>query len=146
MGKVSLSENHKRSIFTLFLSMEDKVSEIEFLLERQKAGKSDFKYLYDLNREEIELLKNRLPVLREKIAKAILCLGIHDKRVNLSASWSIRTSLDYLLLLLEDAAPERLKNYGEISRDTANEVSIILTEISSFIQETINQLKKTKKH
>jgi len=72
MGKVSLSENHKRSIFTLFLSMEDKVSEIEFLLERQKAGKSDFKYLYDLNREETELLKNRLPVLREKIAKAIL--------------------------------------------------------------------------
>jgi hypothetical protein len=124
--------------------MEDKVSEIEFLLERQKAEKSDFKYLYDLNREETKLLKNRLLVLREKIAKAIMCLGIHDKSLNLSASWSIRTSLDYLLLLLEDATPERLKSYGEMSKDTVNEINIILMEISSFIQETINQLKKIK--
>lgn len=133
--KVSIPDNHKRSLSVVAHNIENSINDIENLLTTDQQNKLTEKLIRNVNEKEREDILKLAKIVREKNEKMFSELGLHT---NFSYEDRIvRSRIGHIWTLLEDSTPESLKGYGELTKEQGD---LIRMHVNSLL-ETVNKLQ-----
>ena len=129
-----LSKTHKRILSSLLFVLEQKVENIEHILNQNPENASYF-IEQDLPKDEAKRLLNHCEALKVKIDEVSRHFGIKKRSIN--QYQYIQTIQSQMWELIADAFSNNLKGFGDQLRKDAKMVDPYIKELS----DTIDQLK-----
>lgn len=133
---------HRRSIGIAFHHIDERLSQIEAILN-SIGGKSPFSsYAFDVGPMERNAIVGYANRLRERMWAAVQRLEISPETHRTSAAWVIATTLIDVSITLAEIEPRRLIGYGELDEDSATVLSGILGDLNRLVNSLDAYLKR----
>jgi GTP-binding protein EngB required for normal cell division len=127
-----LSENHRRALGVAFAHVDGLLSEIE---TSTSSSCSPFaKLVPDLTPVQAQVLGDYVAQLRAKMVAALEALNIPVPPPSVRASWSIRTSLTFAEVALDDIRPAALRGFGVIEPETAELIERLEADLARTLR------------
>lgn len=127
---------HRQSIGVAFHHIDERLSQIEAILNAV-GGKSPFsRYAFDVGPMERNAVIGYIQRLRERMWAAVERLEIPPENHKVSAAWVICTTLIDVSIALCEIEPQRMIGYGAIDEESA----IVLSGILSDLNRLVNSL------
>lgn len=131
-AKVSIPDNHKRSLSVTARHIESSIDDIEELLNGRRHDSVTEKVIMNLNQEKREKILELTKIIREKNQ-----IMFKDLELNGNVFYEdriVRSRVSHIWTLLCDSTAEALRGYGEV---TPEQREMINKHVNSLL-ETIN--------
>ncbi len=130
--KVSIPDNHKRSLSVTARHIESSIDDIEELLNNRRKDSVTEKVIMNLSQEKRDKILELTKVIREKNQ-----IMFKDLQLNGNVFYEdriVRSRVSHIWTLLCDSTAEALKGYGDV---TPEQREMINKHVNSLL-ETIN--------
>ncbi len=133
--KVSIPDNHKRSLSVTARHIESSIDDIEELLNNRRHDSVTEKVIMNLDQEKRDKILELTKIIREKNR-----LMFKDLELNGNVFYEdriVRSRVSHIWTLLCDSTAEALKGYGDV---TPEQREMINKHVNSLL-ETINVIQ-----
>lgn len=133
--KVSIPDNHKRSLSVTARHIESSIDDIEELLNNRRHDSVTEKVIMNLDQEKRDKILELTKIVREKNR-----LMFKDLELNGNVFYEdriVRSRVSHIWTLLCDSTAEALKGYGDV---TPEQREMINKHVNSLL-ETINVIQ-----
>ncbi len=131
-GTVKLPKNHLRSVSVSMYLIEKSVDELQEIIQKGKNGNT-YQVVNDLDEKELENDIKIISKVKEKIAEMS---GKYSLRKDVTYMSRIRNSKKSKMWeILCDTNSKRLKGFGELPEDMAEEVDADINAIIELVEK-----------
>lgn len=138
----ALDERRKRLLLMTFRHLDKMLSEID----RRAEGKGSSSPLSDryteLDPEKKEAIQRYAARLRETMCRILEEKGIPIDVPSFETIHSIHTSLIFMDISAEEIRPKYMRGYGELTREAADELDAVATELQGLLKQMQAVLKR----
>jgi len=128
-----LNEAQRRHLLASFQYADKLLSEIEAVLTAAHSKSAFPKYRLDLTAAQARVVADYIARLRAQMLRALRSLGIEPPEPQLGALHSIRVTLGFVDIALEECRPKRMKGYGVLPAERWAELDGIVDELQSLL-------------
>lgn len=137
-----MNASQRRSIGIAFHHIDERLSQIEAILNSIGAKSPFSSYSFDVGPMEREAIVGYANRLRERMWAAVERLEIPPETHRTSAAWVIATTLIDVSITLAEIEPRRLLGYGELDDESATVLSGILSDLDRLVNSMDAYLKR----
>ncbi len=131
----ALSELHKRHVLIRLQHADEQLSQIEQILNAA-ASRSPFpKYTVDVTSAQSRVVLDYIARIRAQMLRAVEALGIAAPAPRFGANHSMRVTLSFLRVSLEEIAPQYLRGYGAVPEPFLPVLDGLSTELEGLVMQ-----------
>lgn len=130
----SLNEAQRRRLLSSARYIDQLLSEIESILNSADSKCLFPKYRLDVTPAQAKLIRNSIARLRELLARALDKLGVIHQGPPFDALRSIRITLGFVQVAVEEMAPKYLRGYGSLPQSTVSQLQGVCTELEGLLK------------
>jgi len=134
MQQIKLTRTHQRILANLLFVLEQKVENIEQIINRN-PNHASYTIAKDLDKSDIYRLLDSCAKLKEKISRMYSDIDLKKRTVD--QYQYVNTIQSQMWELVSDAFSDKLKGYGEKLKSDAKNIDPYIDELS----EIVNQLR-----
>jgi len=128
-----LNESHRRRLLASAQYADKLLGEIEEIL-RSSDSKSPFlKYRPDITLHQARLIRSYAARFREHLARVLEAAGVERPGPQFSALHSVRVTLSFVRIAVQEMAPRYLRGYGALSEEMEAELRGLSAELEAVI-------------
>lgn len=137
----ALDERRQRKLLQTFLHLEEGLSEVERLAEREGPFSSLSRHHGELDPETREAILQHVAHVRETMGRILEQKGIAVDVRTVHTAHAIHTHLSFMNLSAEELRPRYMRGYGELTEAAAEELEGIATELQALFRQMQGLLK-----
>jgi len=128
-----LNEAQQRRLLANAKHADALLSEIEAALGGPDSQPAFPKYRPDASLHQARLIRSYLARFRSHLIRGLTAAGVEYERPQLGALHSVRVTLTFVRIALQEMAPERLRGYGDLPQQTAAELRGLCAELEGLV-------------
>ena len=132
-GVQALNEAQQRHLLAGLQYVDKLLSEIESVLTTAHSKSAFPKYRPDLTPVQARVVSDYIARLRAQMLRALRSLGIEPPEPQLGALHSIRVTLGFADIALEECRAKRMKGYGAMPADRVAELEGMVDELQTLV-------------
>jgi GTP-binding protein EngB required for normal cell division len=129
-----LNEAQQRRILANAQYADKLLSDIEAILTASESKALFPKYTADLTPPQIKLVRDSAGRFRDQLARALEGLAIKPPGAKFGANHSIRVTLTFVRIAVQEMAPPFLRGYGEVRAEVAPQLQGVCSELEGLIE------------
>jgi GTP-binding protein EngB required for normal cell division len=129
-----LNEAQRRRLSSNAQYADKLLSDVEAILAAAESKSIFPKYLPDLSPPQANLIRSYIARFRDQLARAMDGLDIAPGRAALSSLHSIRVTLAFVRIAVQEMAPHYLRGYGELSESLAPQLQGLCVELEGLLE------------
>jgi len=129
-----LNEAQRRRLFSNARYADKLLSDIEGIVSASESKSIFPKYVADLSPAQAKLIRSYLARFRDQLARAMDGLGIVSDGPALGALHSIRVTLTFVRIAVEEMAPHYLRGYGEAPASVTPQLQGLCAELEGLLE------------
>ncbi len=127
------NESHRRRLLANAQYADKLISDIEEILSASESKSPFPKYRPDVSLHQARLIRGQLARFRDHLGRVLSAVGIQHGGAQFGSIHSIRVTLTFVRIAVQEMAPEYLRGYGDLSEDAASELRGLCTELEGLI-------------
>lgn len=128
-----LNESHRRRLLANAQYADKLVSDIEEILSASESKSPFLKYRPDVSLHQARLIRGHVSRFRDHLGRVLSAVGIEHDGARFGSLHSIRVTLTFVRIAVQEMAPEHLRGYGELSDGAASELRGLCAELEGLI-------------
>jgi hypothetical protein len=134
------NESHRRRLLANAQYADKLVSGIEAIL-RASESKSPFpKYRPDVSLHQARLIRSQISRFCDHLGRVLTAVGIEHDSARFGSLHSIRVTLKFVRIAIQEMDPEYLRGYGNLPEGAASELRGICIELEGLIDNLEHNL------
>jgi GTP-binding protein EngB required for normal cell division len=129
-----LNEAQRRRLFSNAQYADKLLSEVEAILGAAESQSIFPKYVADLSPPQAKLIRSYIARFRNQLARAMDGLGIVPGRPALGSVHSIRVTLTFVRVAVQEMAPPYLRGYGELAESVTPQLQGLCAELEGLLE------------
>jgi GTP-binding protein EngB required for normal cell division len=129
-----LNEAQRRRLFSNAQYADKLLSDIEAILSASESKSIFPKYVADLSPPQAKLIRSYIARFRNQLARALDGLGIIPPGPDFGSLHSIRVTLTFVRVAVQEMAPHYLRGYGELSEGVAPQLQGLCAELEGLLE------------
>jgi GTP-binding protein EngB required for normal cell division len=129
-----LNEAQRRRLFSHAQYADKLLSEIEAILSASESKSIFPKYVADLSPPQVQLVRSYIARFRVQLARAMDGLGIVSESPALGALHSIRVTLTFVRIAVQEMAPHYLRGYGPLPESVTPQLDGLCAELEGLLE------------
>jgi GTP-binding protein EngB required for normal cell division len=129
-----LNEAQRRRLFSNAQYADKLLSEIEAILNASESKSIFPKYVADLSPPQAKLIRSYIARFRNQLARAMDGLGLTAERPALGSLHSIRVTLTFVRIAVQEMAPHYLRGYGEVAASIGPQLQGLCAELEGLLE------------
>ena len=126
------NESRRRRILANAEYADKLLSDIEAVLNASESKSPFPKYRPDVPLHQARLIRNVTARLREQLGRALAAVGVEKSGPRFSSLHSVRVTLAFVRIALQEMSPEHLRGYGELSGKAASVLRGVVAELEGL--------------
>ena len=135
-----LNEAQRRRILSNARHADKLLSEIEAILTSFESKSIFPRYLADVSPPQAKLIRSYAGRFRSQLARGLDTLGIAHEGATLGSLHSIRVTLAFLRVAIQEMAPHYLRGYGPLPEKVMPQLQGLCTELEGLLERLGNAL------
>ncbi|MGQ9632952.1 MAG: dynamin family protein [Bryobacteraceae bacterium] len=131
----SLNESHRRRLLASAQYADKLLGEIEEILKSSDSKSPFLKYRPDLTLHQARLIRSYAARFREHLARVLEAAGVERPGPKFSALHSVRVTLSFVRIAVQEMTPQYLRGYGPLSEQMEVELRGLSAELEAVITE-----------
>ena len=131
--KGDLNESHRRRLLANAQYADKLLSDVEEILNASESKSPFPKYRPDVSLHQTRLIRGHISRFRDHLSRVLSAVGIKGGGARFGSLHSIRVTLTFVRIAVEEMAPEHLRGYGDLSDGTASELRGLCVELEGLI-------------
>ncbi len=127
------NESHRRRLLANAQYADKLISDIEGILSASESKSPFPKYRPDVSLHQARLIRGQLSRFRDHLGRVLSSVGIQHGGAQFGSLHSIRVTLTFIRIAVQEMAPEHLRGYGDLSDDATSELRGLCTELEGLI-------------
>jgi GTP-binding protein EngB required for normal cell division len=127
------NESHRRRLLANAQYADKLISEIEDILSASESKSPFPKFRPDVPLQQARLIRGQLSRFRDHLARVLASVGIQHPGAQFSSLHSIRVTLTFIRIAVQEMAPEHLRGYGDLTAEATSELRGLCTELEGLI-------------
>ena len=128
-----LNESHRRRLLANAQYADKLLSDVEGILNASESKSPFPKYRPDVSLHQMRVIRSQISRFRDHLGRALSAVGIEHGGAQFGSLHSIRVTLAFVRIAVQEMAPEYLHGYGELSDGAALELRGLSTELEGLI-------------
>ncbi len=128
-----LNESHRRRLLANAQYADKLLSNVEEILNASESKSPFPKYRPDLSLHQARLIRGHIARFRDHLRRVLSAVGIEEDEARFGSLHSIRVTLTFVRIAIEEMAPEHLRGYGDLSDGAAAELRGLCSELEGLI-------------
>ncbi len=129
-----LNESQRRRLSSNAQYADKLLSDIEAILSASESKSIFPKYVADLSPPQAQLIRGYIARFRNQLARALDGLGIIAGRPALGSLHSIRVTLAFVRIAVQEMGPHYLRGYGELAESVALQLQGLCAELEGLLE------------
>jgi GTP-binding protein EngB required for normal cell division len=129
-----LNEGQRRRLFSNAQYADKLLSDIEAILNASESKSIFPKYAADLSPAQAKLIRSYIARFRNQLARAMDGLSIVSETPALGSLHSIRVTLTFVRVAVQEMAPHYLRGYGELAESVAPQLQGLCAELEGLLE------------
>jgi GTP-binding protein EngB required for normal cell division len=129
-----LNEAQQRRLLSSAKYADRLLSDVEAILSASESKTIFPKYRSDLSPSQAKLIRNSLARFRDQLARVMDGLGIVHGGPAFDSLNSIRVTLGFVQVAVQEMAPQYLRGYGELPENVAPQLQGLCAELEGLLQ------------
>jgi GTP-binding protein EngB required for normal cell division len=129
-----LNEGQRRRLFSNAQYADKLLSDIEAILNASESKSIFPKYAADLSPPQAKLIRSYIARFRNQLARAMDGLSIVSETPALGSLHSIRVTLTFVRVAVQEMAPHYLRGYGELAESVAPQLQGLCAELEGLLE------------
>src|ERR1035441_1242420 len=129
-----LNEAQRRRIFSNAQYADKLLSDVEAILSASESKSIFPKYVADLSPPQVKLIRSYIARFRNQLARAMDGLGIVPEGPALGSLHSIRVTLTFVRIAVQEMAPHYLRGYGEVPGSVTPQLQGLCAELEGLLE------------
>lgn len=134
-GPQALNEGQRRHLLANLQYADKLLAEIEGILAAAQSRSAFPKYRLDVTPAQARVVADYIARLRSQMLRALRNLGAEPPEPQLAALHSIRVTLGFVDIALEECRPKRMKGYGALPADRLAELDGMVDELQNLVEQ-----------
>jgi len=139
----ALDERRKRSLLLKLRHLDELLFEVDRLAEGKGSSSPLSDRYTELDKEKEEAIQRYTALLRETMRRILEEKEIRIEAPPVDVIWSIHTSLNFMDMSAEEIRPKYMRGYGELTREAADELDAVATELQELLKQMQAVLRKS---
>jgi hypothetical protein len=131
----ALDERRKRSLLLKLRHLDELLFEVDRLAEGKGSSSPLSDRYTELEPEKKEAVQRYIVRLRETMCRILEEKGISIDAPSFDITHSIHTYLNFMDMSAEEIRPKYMRGYGELTREAADELDAVATELQRLIKQ-----------
>jgi GTP-binding protein EngB required for normal cell division len=128
-----LNESHRRRLLANAQYADKLLSDVEEILSASESKSPFPKYRPDVSLHQARLIRGHIARFRDHLSRVLSAVGIAGDGPRFGSLHSIRVTLTFVRITVQEMAPEYLRGYGDLSDGTAAELRGLCVELEGLI-------------
>ena len=128
-----LNESHRRRLLANAQYADKLLSDLEEILNASESKSPFPKYRPDVSLHQTRLIRGHISRFRDHLSRVLSAIGLEHDGARFGSLHSIRVTLTFVRIAVQEMAPEHLRGYGELSDGAASELRGMCTELEGLI-------------
>ncbi|MCL6545439.1 MAG: dynamin family protein [Bryobacteraceae bacterium] len=128
-----LNESHRRRLLASAQYADKLLGEIEEILKSSDSKSPFLKYRPDITLHQARLIRSYAARFREHLARVLEAAGVERPGPQFSALHSVRVTLSFVRIAVQEMAPRYLRGYGALSEQMEAELRGLSAELEAVI-------------
>jgi hypothetical protein len=128
-----LNESHRRRLLANAQYADKLLSDVEEILNASESKSPFPKYRPDVSLHQARLIRGHISRFRDHLSRVLSAVGIEGGGARFGSLHSIRVTLTFVRIAVEEMAPEHLRGYGDLSDGAASELRGLCVELEGLI-------------
>lgn len=128
-----LNESHRRRLLANAQYADKLLSDIEQILSASESKSPFPKYRPDLSLYQARLVRGQISHFRDHLSRVLHVVGILHEGPQFGSLHSIRVTLTFVRIAVQEMDPAYLRGYGDLSENAASELRGLCTELEGLI-------------
>lgn len=129
-----LNEAQRRRLFSHAQYADKLLSDIEAILNAAESKSIFPKFLPDISGPQAKLIRSYIARFRDQLARVMDGLGIVADRPALGSLHSIRVTLAFVRVAVQEMAPQYLRGYGELAQSVEPQLQGLTAELEGLLE------------
>jgi GTP-binding protein EngB required for normal cell division len=129
-----LNEAQRRRLFSSAQYADKLLSDIEAILNASESKSIFPKYIADLSLPQVKLIRSYIARFRNQLGRAIDGLCIVPPRTAMGSLHSIRVTLTFVRIAVQEMAPHHLRGYGEVAESVTPQLQGLCAELEGLLE------------
>jgi len=129
-----LNEAQRRRLSSNAQYADKLLSDIEAILGVSESKSIFPKYVADLSPSQAKLIRSYIARFRNQLARAMDGLGIVPGGATLGSLHSIRVTLTFVRIAVQEMAPHYLRGYGEVAESVTPQLQGLCAELEGLLE------------
>ncbi len=130
----SLNEAQRRRLLSSARYADQLLTEIESILNSAGSKCLFPKYRPDVTPAQAKLIRNSIARFREQLSRALDSLGVVHEGPPFEALRSIRITLGFVQVAVEEMAPQYLRGYGSLPQGAVSQLQGVCAELEGLLK------------
>jgi len=139
----ALDERRKRSLLLKLRHLDELLFEVDRLAEGKGSSSPLSDRYTELDKEKEEAIQRYTALLRETMRRILEEKEIRIEAPPVDVIWSIHISLNFMDMSAEEIRPKYMRGYGELTREAADELDAVATELQELLKQMQAVLRKS---
>jgi len=139
----ALDERRKKALLLKFKHLDEMLSQVDRLAEGKGSSSPLSDRYTELDKEKEEAIQRYTALLRETMRRILEEKEIRIEAPPVDVIWSIHTSLNFMDMSAEEIRPKYMRGYGELTREAADELDAVATELQELLKQMQAVLRKS---
>jgi GTP-binding protein EngB required for normal cell division len=135
-----LNEAQRRRLFSHAQYADKLLSDIEAILNAAESKSIFPKFLPDISGAQAKLIRGYIARFRDQLARVMDGLGIAADRPALGSLHSIRVTLTFVRVAVQEMAPHYLRGFGELSESVEPQLQGLCAELEGLLERLAGAL------
>ena len=128
-----LNESHRRRLLANAQYADKLLSVLEEILNASESKSPFPKYRPDVSLHQTRLIRSHISRFRDHLGRVLSAAGIESDGARFGSLHSIRVTLTFVRIAVQEMAPEHLRGYGDLSDRATAELRGLCAELEGLI-------------
>jgi len=129
-----LNEAQRRRLLSNAQYADQLLANIESILAASESRTIFPNYIADLTPAQEQLIRNSIARFRQHLGRVLEGVGVVHKGPSLGALHSIRVTLSFIRIAVQEMAPRYLRGYGELDRQIEPQLQGLCAELEGLVE------------
>lgn len=130
---IGLNESHQRRLLANAQYADRLLGDIESILSAAESKSAFPKYRPDISLHQARQLRSQMARFRDHLCRVLDAVGVRRETAQFGSLHSIKVTLTFVRIAVQEMAPEYLRGYGELSDEALSQIRGLCTELESLI-------------
>ncbi|MCW5978345.1 MAG: dynamin family protein [Bryobacteraceae bacterium] len=128
-----LNESQQRRLLANARHADELLSEVESILTAAESRSAFPKYRPDVSLHQARLIRSHIARFRTHLTRVLTAVGVRHDGSRFGALHSIRVTLTFVRIAVQEMAPEYLQGYGDLPEEAAAELRGLYSELEGLL-------------